>query len=330
MNVLVTGATGFTGGHLAASLARRGYRVRALVREKSLARFSQSDAARAGAVAVTGDLTDRAAVARAAEGAEVVYHIAAAYREAGQPPSAYSAVNVEGTRHVLEAAKASGARRVVHCSTGGVHGHIHDPPAHEDAPLAPGDVYQETKLAAEHVAREFGRRASLDVVIARPIGTYGPGDTRFLKMFRGIARGRFPILGSGEAFYHLTYIDDLVEGFRLCGETPAAAGRTYLLAGPRYTTLNELTALIARELGVRPPRVHLPVWPFWLAGLVCEIVCVPLGIEPPIYRRRVDFFTKSRAFDTTRARTELGFAPKVDLEEGIHRTAEWYREQRLL
>jgi nucleoside-diphosphate-sugar epimerase len=149
-------------------------------------------------------------------------------------------------------------------------------------------------------------------------------------MFRGLARGNFPMLGSGRAFYHLTYIDDLVEGFRLCGTVPGAKGRTYILAGPRYTTLEELVALVARELKVRPPRIHWPVWPFWTAGLLCELVCVPLRIEPPLYRRRVDFYTKSRAFDTTRARTELGFTPKVDLEEGIHRTAEWYRQQNLL
>jgi nucleoside-diphosphate-sugar epimerase len=330
VNVLVTGATGFTGGHLAATLARRGYAVKALVRERSLAKFRDSDAAAAGVVAVAGDLTDAGAIRHAAEGVDVVYHIAATYREAGQPDSAYRAINVGGTRHVLEAARAVRARRVVHCSTGGVHGHIEHPPANEEAPLAPGDVYQETKLEAETLARDFGRRESFDVVVARPIGIYGPGDTRFLKMFRGIARGRFPMLGSGDVFYHLTYIDDLVEGFRLCGEHQTAAGRTYILAGPRYTTLNELAALIARELGARPPRVHLPVWPFWLAGLACEAVCVPLRVQPPLYRRRVDFYTKSRAFDTARARSELGFLPRVDLEEGIRRTAAWYREKGLL
>jgi dihydroflavonol-4-reductase len=191
-------------------------------------------------------------------------------------------------------------------------------------------VYQDTKLAAEQLARDYGASHDLDVVVARPIGIYGPGDTRFLKMFRGIARGRFPMIGSGQAFYHLTYIDDLIEGFRLCGSVPAAKGRTYILAGPRYTTLEELVALVANELGVSPPRVHLPVWPFWTAGLLCEMICVPLRLEPPIYRRRVDFYTKSRAFDTTRARTELGFVPQVDLAEGIRRTANWYRaEQRL-
>jgi nucleoside-diphosphate-sugar epimerase len=326
----VTGATGFTGGHLAQYLAGRGDEVRALVRPRSRERFDRSPLPAKGATAVDGDLMDAASVRRAADGVEVVYHIAATYREAGQPDSAYRAINVEGTKNVLEAARAAGVRRVVHCSTGGVHGHIENPPATEDAPFNPGDVYQETKLAAEKLAREFGASMGLDVVVVRPIGIYGPGDTRFLRMFKGLARGRFPMIGSGKAFYHLTYIEDLIEGFRLCGTVPAAQGRTYILAGPRYTTLEQLVHLVARELKVAPPRVHLPVWPFWTAGLLCEMICVPLRIEPPIYRRRVDFYTKSRAFDTTRARTELGFAPKVDLEQGIKRTAEWYRREGLL
>jgi dihydroflavonol-4-reductase len=88
--------------------------------------------------------------------------------------------------------------------------------------------------------------------------------------------------------------------------------------------------LVARELGVAPPKLHWPVWPFWTAGLLCELVCVPLRVEPPLFRRRVDFYTKSRAFDTSRARTELGFSPAIDLEEGIKRTAGWYRQEDLL
>ena len=327
MKVLVTGATGFTGGHLAQYLGDCGDEVRALVRPKSRARFDASPLAKRGITACEGDLMDPESVRRAVDGVAVVYHIAATYREAGQPDSAYRAINVEGTRHVLDAARDAGVTRVVHCSTGGVHGHIANPPANEDAPFNPGDVYQETKLAAERLAREFGSARGLDVVVARPIGIYGPGDKRFLTMFRGLARGRFPMIGSGTPFYHLTFITDLVEGFRLCGTVPAARGRTYILAGPRYTTLEQLVQMVARELGVSPPRWHLPVWPFWTAGLLCELICVPLRIEPPIFRRRVDFYTKSRAFDTTRARNELGFAPKIDLEEGIRRTAAWYRSE---
>ena len=325
MRVLVTGATGFTGGHLASALARRGHQVRGLVRPASLDR---ADAlAGFGMEVALGDLTDAESLVPACTDVDVVYHIAATYRTAGQSAAAYHAVNANGTRALLDAARKAGVGRFVHCSTGGVHGHVERPPANEDAPLAPGDVYQRSKLEGERLARAVGEDGDLEVVVARPIGIYGPGDTRFLKIFRGIARRRFPMLGNGSVLYHLTYIDDLVDGFRLCGETPAAAGRTYILGGPRYTTLAELVRAVAAEFQVPPPRWHVPAWPVWLAGALCEALCVPLGIEPPLYRRRVDFFTKSRAFDTTRARRELGFAPAVDLVEGIRRTAAWYRTE---
>jgi nucleoside-diphosphate-sugar epimerase len=319
---LVTGATGFTGGHLARGLAARGRRVRALVRDRRRA----ADLESSGIEIVEGDVRDRDALARAVAGVERVYHIAAIYRQAGLPAESYRAVNALAVRDVIEAAASAGVRRVVHCSTVGVHGDIERPPADEDAPLRPGDVYQETKLEGEVLAREAGTRLGTEVVIARPTGIYGPGDRRLLKMFRGVARRRFPMLGSGNIYYHLTYIDDLVEGFRLCGEHPAAAGRTYILAGGEVTTLNELVAIVADVAGVPPPRLHLPVWPFRAAGAACEILCAPFGIEPPLYRRRVDFYTKSRAFDISRARAEIGYAPAIGLRVGISRTLQWYRE----
>ena len=255
----------------------------------------------------------------------VVFNIAAVYREAGLPGSVYTAVNAEAVGSLIRAASRAGVRRVVQCSTVGVHGDVEHPPANEDAPLRPGDAYQESKLEGERLARETARATGTDVVIARPSGIYGPGDRRLLKLFRGIARRRFVILGRGDIFYHLTYIDDLVEGFRLCATVPEAAGRTYILAGEEVGTLRELVRLIAREVGVKPPWLRLPVWPFWLAAALCEAVCVPLRVEPPLYRRRVDFFTKSRAFDISRARAELGYAPRVTLREGVRRSLEWYQ-----
>jgi nucleoside-diphosphate-sugar epimerase len=321
LRVLVTGATGFTGGHLARTLRRRGYDVAALVREPSKAADLESE----GITVVPGDLRDRTALQRAVSGSEVIYHIAAIYRQAGLPEAEYRQVNAESVRTLIEAAHGGGVRRVVHCSTVGVHGDVESPPANEDAPLRPGDVYQQTKLEGERNARDAAARTGIELVIVRPSGIYGPGDRRLLKLFRGIVRRRFVTLGHGNIYYHLTFIDDLVEGFRLCGEVQRAAGRTYILAGSELTTLNVLTALIAQEAGVPPPTWHLPVWPFRAAGALCELACAPFGIEPPIYRRRVDFFTKSRAFDITRAREELGFAPSVTLREGIRRTLAWYR-----
>lgn len=321
MKVLVTGATGFTGGHLARHLVDAGDSVRVLAR--SAARLP--DDLRGRVEVVEGDLTAPADLARAVAGCEVVYNIAALYREAGLPAAAYRAVNATAVAQLIEAAAAAGVRRVVHCSTVGVHGDVEQPPANEDAPLRPGDIYQETKLEGEQLARDAAQRTGIELVIARPTGIYGPGDRRLFKMFGQIARGRFLMLGPGRNYYHLTFISDLCEGFRLCGTVPAAAGRTYILGGGEVTTLDEVVRLTCEIAGRRAP-LRLPLWPVWLAGAACEIICAPFGIAPPLYRRRVDFFRKSRAFDITRARRELGYAPKVGLREGIGRTLEWYRE----
>lgn len=324
MKALVTGATGFTGGHLVRHLQAQGDVVRVLARRTD----DRSRALEATGLEVAlGDLSDRTSLAHAAQGVDVVYNIAAIYRQAGVGRDVYEHVNATAVGWLVEAAAAGGARRVVQCSTVGVHGDVEHPPAAEDAPLRPGDEYQRSKLRGEEVARETATRTGVELVIARPTGIYGPGDQRLLKLFRGVARRRFVTLGPGRIYYHLTYVTDLAEGFRLCGTVPGAAGRTYILAGPEVTRLNELVALIAAEAGVDPPTRHLPVWPFWMAGALCEAVCVPLRIEPPIYRRRVDFFTKSRAFDIARAQAELGFSPAVGLREGIGLTLAWYRER---
>ena len=200
-----------------------------------------------------GDLTDTDSLRRALEGVEVVYNIAALYREAGRPVAEYRAVNAVAVGQIVELAKAAGARRVVHCSTVGVHGDVEHPPANEDAPLRPGDVYQETKLEGEQIGRESARRAGIELVIARPSGIYGPNDRRLFKIFGAVAQRRFVMLGSGANYYHVTYIDDLCDGFMLCGSVPAAAGRTYILAGAEVTTLRELVDITAEVAKVRRP-----------------------------------------------------------------------------
>jgi nucleoside-diphosphate-sugar epimerase len=321
VRVLVTGATGFTGGHLVRHLRARGHQVRALVR----------DPARAAGLAdgielVRGDLRDAASFPDALRDVSVVYNVAALYREAGLPDDAYFEVNARAVARLIATAAGAGVKRVVHCSTVGVHGDVGQTHADEDAPFAPGDVYQRSKVEGERLAREAERQHGIEVVIARPTGIYGPGDRRLLKLFRGVARRRFFYLGGGRISYHVTYVEDVAEGLRLCGEVAQAAGRTYIIGGPDRPMLTDIVEKIAIAEGVAAPTLHLPVWPVWIAGAVCEAVCRPFGIEPPLYRRRVDFFTKSRAFDIGRARRELGFAPAVGLEDGIRRSVAWYRE----
>jgi nucleoside-diphosphate-sugar epimerase len=246
------------------------------------------------------------------------------FRTAGHPDSYYREVNVGGTQNVLEAARRLSCERVVHCSTGGVHGHIAKPPANEGYPFGPGDIYQRTKLEAELAASQAARRGQR-VVIVRPGPIYGEGDLRFLKLYRAISRGVFVMIGSGRPKLHMVHIDDLVDGIMLCGSAEAAVGEIFILAGPEAPTLNEITRHIARALGVPSPRWHIPVWPVMAASFLCESVCVPLRIDPPLHPRRVAFFTHHREFDCSKAVRLLGYAPRVGAAEGIARTAEWYR-----
>jgi len=320
--VALTGASGYTGGRLLEALWARGDDVTALVRPPSVSDRIQSLASRV----VEGALGDAAAASRLVEGADAVVHVAAVYRTAGHPDSYYREVNVVGTERLLEAAAGAGVRRFVHTSTVGVHGHVERPPADESAPFAPGDIYQATKAEAELLALDFHRKRGLPVAVVRPGAIYGPGETRFLKLFRAIARGRYAIVGTGRTFYHPVYIDDLVAGFLLALDRPEAVGESFLVCGPSYVSQQELAALVARHTGGRVLPFRIPAWPIQWAGDVVEALCVPLGLEPPLHRRRVDFWTKSRAFTIEKARRLLGYAPKVDVDEGIARTAAWYRE----
>jgi dihydroflavonol-4-reductase len=320
--VLVTGAAGFTGLALARSLSAGGYPVRALVRHRPQA----EDLEAAGAEVVVGDIRDPGIIAEALAGIHTVYHLAAVFRRAGVPDSEYREVHVDATRRLVEESAAAGVNRFIHCSTVGVHGDVGlDTPANEDAPLHPGDIYQATKLEGEQIARDTAQRTGVPLTVVRPGPIYGPGDRRLLKLFGAIARRRFLLLGNGSPHFQMVYIDDLVQGFRLAAETPDAVGRTYIITGGQAPTLNELVNEIAEVAHVPPPRFRLPVWPFEVAGAICEAVCVPLGIEPPIFRRRVSFFTNNRWFDTSRARKELGFVPRIRLREGIQRTLDSYR-----
>ncbi|GJL55801.1 MAG: oxidoreductase [Nitrospirales bacterium] len=326
MRVLVTGGTGFTGGHLCAELVRQGYHVRSLVRRESQAKELEA----LNVELVRGDLCEPESLRDAVDGVDIVFHIGALFRQQGVGPDVFRKVNAESVEHLLKASIEHGVSRFVHCSTVGVHGHVSQSPANERTPFGPGDIYQETKLQGENIARRYMEEGRLPVTIIRPAGIYGPGDMRFLKLFRAIHKRRFVMIGPGTVNYHFTYIDDLVDGIILSGRSEQAIGQTYILGGKEYVPLNQLVVMIADELQVKPPGLRLPMWPVYAAGFVCEVICKPFGLEPPLYRRRIDFFKKNRAFDISKATQELGFHPKVSLQEGIQRTAAWYKQQGYL
>ncbi|MEM8858226.1 MAG: NAD-dependent epimerase/dehydratase family protein [Chloroflexota bacterium] len=325
--VFITGATGFTGGYLFKELVNRGYPVRALVRNKAKAKHLEAE----NVELVEGDLRDAEFLKQALDSIHTVYHIAAIFRQENLTEDDMFAVNVEGTRNMLDAAVAANVARFVHCSTVGVHGAPINIPADESADYNPGDHYQRSKVEGEKVAIEYMKKADIPVTIFRPgPGIYGPGEMRFLKMYRGVQKGRFIMFGSGEIHYQFIYIDDLVDGIIKCGTLDQAVGQIYILSGNEAVTLNEMTEIIADAVGSKPPRLRFPVMPLYYLGWVFEILYKPFGAQPPIFRRRVDFFRKDRAFKIDKARNELGYNPVVNTREGFMRTAAWYKENGYL
>lgn len=326
MKILVTGGTGFTGHNLSKRLLRDGHQVRLLVRSKSRVSLDPQP----NLEIQEGDIRDRQAVDKAVAGVEKIFNIAAMFRSASSVDQDYRDIHVEGTRHLLEAALRFQVGRFVHCSTVGVHGDVKVPPATEESPYAPADIYQRTKLEGELLAREFAAKNSLALSVVRPTAIYGPGDMRLLKLFKLAVKNITPVIGTGKIFYHMVYIDDLVQGFILASEVEAAIGEVFIIGGDENMILDDLLSVIARITDRPETKIHIPALPFQLAGSICEKICIPLGIEPPIYRRRVDFFTKSRSFDISKAKRILGYSPQYGLQEGLSRTAEWYRQQGFL
>ncbi len=326
---LVTGATGFVGSHLCRELIDNGYEVRILRRpESSLVNLEATLGGDTGSVQhCFGDLSDVAALERSMDGADVVFHIAALYRQAKFPDEEYWKVNFDGTKNAVQAARKMGVRRFVHCSTIGVHSHIEHPPATESEPYAPTDVYQESKTEAEKYVLDCCRRGEIDGCVIRPAMIWGPGDTRFFKLFRGIAKRIFPVIGSGRFLCHWILVDDLVRAFRLAAESPKSTGQVYIIAGERPVTLEYTMATIARVYGVSLLPLRIPVLPFQLVGRIVEGICRPLGVEPPIHRRRADFFIKNRAFDCTKAKTDLGFAASQPFEKEAELVARSYLDR---
>ncbi len=319
--VLVTGATGFTGRVLTRQLAEAGADIRAIAR-------ASSDLTPLADLPIRwfrGDVFDPEVIRAAMPGVEYIFHVAALYREARHNDEQYWKVHVRSTRELAQAAAGRpGFRRFVHVSTIGVHGHIEHPPADENCPFHPGDIYQRTKAEAETWLREFAPGAGLPYTVIRPAAIYGPGDDRLFKVFRMAARGWFPLLGRGRCLYHLIHVEDLAAALRRAATHPAAPGEAFICGNPEPIRLEDMGRQIAAVLGRKLHVLRLPVGPVFFAADLCEAICRPLRIEPPIYRRRVAFYTKDRAFDTRKIREVLGMEYRYTMEAGLRQTTEWY------
>ncbi len=322
--VLVTGATGFTGVVVTRKLHDAGIKINAIARESS----NLEPLSDLGITWFRGDVADKKLIREATEGVEYIFHIAAAFRDAKSSEADYHRIHVESSQNlVAQAMKLPDFKRYVHISTIGVHGHIEDPRADENYRFSPGDLYQETKLVAENWLRTFVAENEFPYTIIRPAAIYGPGDRRLLKLFKMAKQPVFPLLGKGKCFYHLIHVDDLSNAIILAATEPKALGETFIIGNTEPIPIAEIVQTVAETLGRKTRALRLPIGPFFLAADVCEALCRPLKIEPPIYRRRVAFYTKDRMFNTDKMRNVLGYHTQHSNNEGIVQTTRWYLEK---
>jgi nucleoside-diphosphate-sugar epimerase len=318
---LVTGASGFLGGHLATALVSRGYRVRALSR-----RTSGLDALeRPGVEVVRGDLADVSSLARAASGCGVAFHTAGRVSDWG-PREAFHAANAEGTRNVVAACQQAGVKRLVHLSSLTVLGLPRDGRViSESTPTAlpaAGDFYTESKLAGERIVRGAHGTGGLSTTVVRPGAIWGPGDPNVVpRIVRLLRRGAMPYVDGGRNLLGLSHVDNLVLGLVLAAEAEAAAGQLYHVTDGEEITAREAIDAIADALGVVRPRVSLPRWAVLGAAALVEASASVLRSShpPPLTRYGVRFVSCHARYDLGKARRELGYEPVVSFREGVDR-----------
>jgi UDP-glucose 4-epimerase len=322
---LVTGGTGFIGKNLVKQLIQEGNYCKCLVRKNSAVNEIRS----LGADLAYGDILKPDTLNAIVQDVKVVFHLAAQVGKWGISEDEFYTINVQGTRNLLEASLRAGVKQFIFCSTPGVQGKGY-PQAQEKLPYNPPYVYERTKSKAEELVLEFFQKKFFPVTIVRPDFVYGPGDLRRLPLYRSIRDKKFYLVGNGKSVLHPTYIDDVIQGFKLLIDNPEAVGEIFNVAGPCPISVKEYVNTIAQVLNVKSSRLKIPKSFAMTAACFCEAVSSFSGKEPFISRSKIEFLTKSHGSDISKARSKIGYEPKFELQEGMQRTINWCYEQRLL
>jgi nucleoside-diphosphate-sugar epimerase len=321
--ILVTGGNGFVGRHLVSALRKRGDSVRVL----ALPGEDADALAASGVVVFRGDIRRPETLVTPMRGVDSVLHLAA-MMDVWRPFEDYHAVNVTGTENVCRAALAAGVRRLVHMSSSSVYGMALGRPADERFELRPfRDPYPQTKAAGDLAVQRMIVADGLPAVIARPDQIFGPGDhLHFARMADRLRAGKGVIVGKGDNALPLVYVDDVVQGLLLALDDDDAVGEAYNITNDRPLTQAQLLRAIARAVDAERPRLHLPYRALYAAGYVAERVAAltPSSQRPPVTRLGVAFAGTDNRYAIDKARRELGYAPRVDLDEGVRITARWY------
>jgi len=323
MNILITGATGFIGSHLAERLHRGGHTLRAITRKSSDRKWLRE----VPVEYAEGDYGNGGFLREAVAGVDMIYHSAGVTK--AKTREEYFRGNRDVTRNLLAAVIDANPRirRFVHVSSGAAVGPASPgSPVDETTPFHPITSYGVSKMEAEREC--LAVTGTLPVTIVRPPAVYGPRDTDVFEFFRTMSRGVHPLIGFGEKLVSLIHVSDLVEGIVKAGEHPGAAGRTYFISGPAYYNWHHVGEVTAGVMGRKAVRIKIPEWTVYALGALAQFFA-RFGDKPAVLNleKARDVVQDAWIFDGSKAARELGFSERFTLEEGIRMTLEWYRAQ---
>ncbi len=326
--ILVTGASGFVGGHLAARLAtREGARVRALVRTTSRIEHLQG----LDIQFFAGSITELGSLRAAFDGVDVVFHCAAFVREWGRAED-LQRTNALGTENVLVAAADAGVARVIHTSSIAVYGLEPADGTDETAPFdrASGNPYADSKIAAEELVQRYGRERDLNVTTLRPADIYGPRSTTgTLGPVVAIKLGWMELIDGGEGLINHLYVENLVDAYILAAHNDHIAGQAYIISDGVGTPWRDFFGRYARMVG-KGPLPSIPKKRALQKAAEAEAKAERTGRPPSLTRAAVVLMTQKAVFRIGKARRELCYTPRVSLNEGMRLTEEWLREKRYI
>lgn len=326
MEILITGGNGFLGRNLVQALQERGDTIRVLaLPTEDTAWLEQRDVK-----IFRGNILNSDELIAPMHGVEGVFHLAAMIG-AWRAMKDYYDVNVIGTKNVCQAVLKAGVKRIVHISSAMVYDMAMGRAVNEDDLLEPLDEpYSLTKAQGDMLVERMIREEHLPAVIIRPGTLIGPGDRlNFGRMADRVRAGKGIIIGSGNNAIPLIYVTDMVQGLLLALDTEQAVGKTYNLSNDQPLTQKQYLSIIAQEIGVAPPRIHVPYYPLFAVGHAAERLAILSNnrILPIVTRHGIKLYGANNLVSIDKARRELGFVPRVTMSDAVRLTCSWYLHQ---